>query len=381
MRKHPNGKHVFELKRSLGRWSFLLDESPRLASKQRSALIALADSGEKSVLDRVVSHELSLDDIVRALAPGGAGIDSLKPKFASVTLAQALDALKVELSGSPRNTQRIGAVISRQLLARFGSGRALASLDFLEIQRWLKRKNWSVSTQQQKRSYGARIWSLGIQIEADAARREGARPELVTNPWEFISFPRERARETKWLTLSQTHQMLDVLESRGRVRDAAFLACGFLGGMRIGEVSTLRWVDIDFSLETVAIVAYKDRVLKTKRSARLVHAPARLLALLAAWRQEARDLFVFGGTRSQPERTGDRWARKALDLAGHPDLTFHSGRHSAITNALDAGITIPEAVAQFGVSAKTLLTTYAHVIEEKRERIKGVFDDTRIGVA
>ena len=372
MRKLPSGAHVHEIRRTIGRWSFALSSKVGEAKRERSALNALADARKGAILDRIVAHDLTLEDVVRALAPGGRGIDSLEPQFTQVTLKEACDGLLVELRASPSNTQRIARSIVKQLLGDFGDVK-VASLSPSHVQRWLRRKDWHIETQKLKRSYAARVWEIAIRLERHSARAHGKVPTLVENPWVEIKMPREKTKRAGFLSLAETHEMLDRLEGAKRARDVAFLACGFLGTMRISEAGALRWRDIDFDLNEIEVRATQE--LKTKKSARVVQAPPRLMQALARWKMRAPSgAYVFGTERPVPTQTAQQWARKALNAAGQWDLTFHSGRHSAITNALNAGISVPEVVEQAGVSAETLLSTYAHVIQKTRSRIAKAYD-------
>jgi integrase len=373
-----SARRIHEIRRkSLGRWSFTLSSSPRDQRRERAALNALADARERAVLDRISARELALADVVAALAPGGAGVASLRPRFTGISLSAACNALLSERSTSPRNTQRIAAVVSRQLTRYFGADRAVRTITFAEVQTWLRGSGWSAVTQQQKRSIATRIWQLAEKLERDHAHADARPHESLVNHWLEIREPRTRSSEERWLDVQESHAMLDRLLLQGRLRDATFLACGFFAGLRIGEACALRWADISFVDETLRVAVRADWHPKTRRSARTVFVPTRMLELLQRWREQApAGAYVFAGTSALPERTAERWARLALDAAGLPEFVFHKGRHSAITNALAAGISVPEAVEQFGVSAKTLISTYAHVLVVRRPRIARVWDLT-----
>ena len=368
MHKLPSGNYAHGISRkSLGRrFSFSLrTKSYREAKRRAAALNSLADAREIELLERVSCGELPIEELIEALAPGGPGLEPLRRKPAFISLRTAGEALLRELSHSPTNTQRAARVVLRQLERAFGAERSLSSVSFAEAQRWLRGSGWSRRSQSQKRAYASRVWEMG--------RLLSSAPFL--NPWALLEpVGRDRAKSRGFLTLEQTHELLDRIESP---RDAAFLACGFLGTMRIGEVAQLKWSDIDYHAGTISIVATDEWHPKTTLSKRIIQMPDKLYLLLRLWQGQAHcGPYVFGAEAPLPERTASRWARKALAKAGYPQLTFHSGRHSAITNMIAAGASVPEVVEQAGVSARTLLETYAHVLSSRRAKLGSLLDLT-----
>jgi integrase len=369
MYKLPSGNYAHQIRRKLGYWTFSLDTSNyREAQRRKSALNMIADSGRADILDRVASDELAFKDILEALAPGGAGIPALEPprdRFHSITIAEACAAFKSEYATRPRNTQRIVAVIARQL-EELGGSRACSSVSFEEAQRWLRRASWSARTQVQKLIYANYIWQLAISIEQERARIHGVSPILEGSPWESLAMPRTRDRSQPFLELNDIYHTL----AEAHPRDAALLACGFLGTLRIGEASVLTWDDVDFENGTLRVRIQNDWHPKSSRGVRKVRAPIALMDALMRWRPLAyAGPFVFGGTKPLPERTAARWARTALDRAGHFDLTYHSGRHSAITNALSRGVPVHVVASQAGASPKTILDSYAHLVSNDADRM------------
>lgn len=178
-------------------------------------------------------------------------------------------------------------------------------------------------------------------------------------------------------------------------------------GCRQGEILALRWQDLDLERKQVTIawsltripagtVVPADAVVlgdrwalkppKSEQSRRTLPLPAIAAAALArrlhafeTERKKAREAkagdiwqngeWVFGtkfGTHTEPGHLTKRTFYPALIAAGLPRVRFHSLRHSAATQMLEAGLELHTAAAFLGHSrASVTLNLYAHVIGDR----------------
>lgn len=156
--------------------------------------------------------------------------------------------------------------------------------------------------------------------------------------------------------------------------------------LRLSEALALRWRDVDLDGGRVTVTTQLDRSgqsvpLKTAASAATLDLLPALVRELRAHRARRAtlgihlvraDAFVFATLAGKPY--GQRSALRAIVTAaekaklGH--VTAHDLRHSLVTNALDAGLTLAEAsrLARHATPAVTA-SVYADVLEEKRDRL------------
>lgn len=156
-----------------------------------------------------------------------------------------------------------------------------------------------------------------------------------------------------------------------------------LMGLRRGEVLGLAWTAVDFTANTLTILAARQPVAggsatgdtKTKGSVRTLPMPADLAAALRAERKRQREaelalsawpntagLVVVDetGNPPHPDSFGKRW-RKALADAGLPVVRLHDARHSCATLMHLDGVPIAVIAAWLGHSdAGFALATYGH---------------------
>ncbi|MHC5228838.1 tyrosine-type recombinase/integrase [Enterococcus sp. LJL99] len=149
-------------------------------------------------------------------------------------------------------------------------------------------------------------------------------------------------------------------------------------GLRIGEISGLKWEDIDFTAKTVQISRTMQRLSDGSGHTELVEqkpktlASLRVLPLSNYWierlQEEAKEKksnYVFGdqGKCIEPRLLSYHFERiaKESNVSG---VTFHTLRHSFATRCLEMGIKITSISALLGHSStKMTLDVYTHSFE------------------
>lgn len=224
------------------------------------------------------------------------------------------------------------------------------------------------------------IHGLLRNVLADAEREE----LLHANPARLVRPPALRRPERRALTVPKAKHLVEVV--RGHRLEALWI-CALSLGLRRGELLGLRWIDVDFDAETVAVRQTVLRVggrleisqPKTQKSARLIPAPAVILNQLRTHRarQLAEQLkvgprwtdsgLVFTstvGTPLEPRNVDRAWhaLRATADLDW---LRLHDLRHACATFMLLSGASPRTVMQTLGHSQIGLtMNTYAHFLPD-----------------
>jgi integrase len=206
---------------------------------------------------------------------------------------------------------------------------------------------------------------------------------LATNVCDAVKLPRLSQREVNPLDQEQAQRLLQAAQGN---RLVYLLTVALTTGMRLGEILSLHWDDVDLEKRvlqvrsTVDYVPGRGRVEsepKTEAGKRQIVLPqmtVEALKLQRAHQLEAR--LKAGKTRQErglvfANRNGGYFSRamlyanfkKLLKEAGQPEMHFHDLRHSAATILLSMGVpanVVQEILghANFG----TTMNIYGHVL-------------------
>ncbi len=123
-------------------------------------------------------------------------------------------------------------------------------------------------------------------------------------------------------------------------------------GLRRGEITTLKWSDLDLESRTITVRAFNAKTAKSRTVAMTI----RLYGCISKLQESSRisDSLVFGGIKDVK-----RSFTSACRRAGIQDFRFHDCRATAITRMLGAGIPITEVMRISGHSTLTAFAIYA----------------------
>lgn len=205
---------------------------------------------------------------------------------------------------------------------------------------------------------------------------------LKTNPWKGVKIPKDFSeREIKVFTNEEISLLLEAKHYQQVKKDMIIL--GYRTGMRIGEILTLRWDDINFNEGFITVKrtlsGYKNNVPeisepKTRKSRRRIDLDKVTLKMLTK-RKDNSEGYVFC------KKDGSIYSRQAINLPrmcrsiGIEPRSFHSLRHTHATILLAAGIhpkIVQERLGHAKVS--TTLDTYSHLIPGMQQVAVDVFN-------
>jgi integrase len=177
----------------------------------------------------------------------------------------------------------------------------------------------------------------------------------------FVNEARER-RKPHILSYGEQEKLLAIAPSRIRV----LTVLGLETGMRTGEMTNLRWEDIDF-LNSVL------RVVKSKSTAGIRSVPLRALSKseLLKWRslvgpEFSEWVFPAFSNRRHPLHGGRKAWASALKKAGIAFFPIYNLRHTFASRMTAAEVS-PITIAQMlGHSSMQIVPRYAHVLDQNR---------------
>lgn len=372
MRLLTSGSYGTDIRRIIrgSRWRLAISlgtTNRAVARLREAALVRLVDANEIEVVERVRSGDLPFEELDAAFAVRGGGVESLRIQHRGVTLIEATSASMETL----RVTNRASTLVSvksvhNELIKVFGSETLIHTISQKDGAKWLHSAG-APRTQTRKHVYAKLVWKAAIKLDEERASALSADRTLSDNIFDHIAPQRVEKTPYTFLTIEETHVMLAKLTSR----DAAWLGCGFLGTLRIGETSHLRWDDVDFDANLIRIRPHQRPNAwrpKTNNSIRNVRAPVKLFNLLRDWRETAPPgSYIFGGAAPLPATTAYYRTKRAFATANMVGWTYHAGRHSAISNALRAGVPVAIVADQAGDVQATIYEHYSHIIPKDAE--------------
>lgn len=224
----------------------------------------------------------------------------------------------------------------------------------------------------------------GVFRLLSAAMRYAFEEGLIQkNPCRKIKVQRTEKVEQRVLTREEQH----LLKKGATGPDDLPALLSLYSGMRLGEVCSLKWSDIDWEKQTVTVRRTVQRVArnvqgsqdgaktqlligtpKSARSHRVIPVPAFVLDHLRRLMLMKGGVFVFGTDAPAEPRTVQRHFSRLMDRLGIQSVHFHTLRHSFATRLLELGADVKTVSVLMGhSSAKTTLDCYAHsLIEQQR---------------
>jgi integrase len=222
-------------------------------------------------------------------------------------------------------------------------------------------------------------------------------PELET--WTCPRLPRpnvERSRRERLITQEELMKLLTELlsvrrndetqkefEQRHIVRQVFQMA--LLTGARVGEITALRWEQIDFKAKILQIIGRKNRFKVAKVVRYLELTPTMEEILHERKKINAFGDFVFCRTGNSVTAYHEilREAAESVGVAYGAKIRggfiTHDARHTAVTRVLQAGVDLSTVGAITGHSDSNLILHYSHATRESRKQAVSVLENFVVG--
>jgi len=291
------------------------------------------------------------------------GPDSSKPVRFADFVRTCLERLRSDVSPAWDGVQR--DYLRAHFLPFFGEERLLHTIRPVDLERY----------KQERLGVGARPVTVNkeLAVLSKIFREAVEWGRLRVSPFLGVHrVPLDRDPETRALLSEEAARLLDAAREDPF---GAFLWIGLHTGMRPSEILGLRWEDVDFRKNSIAVVHREDRSVKTRRTRYVAVHPDLRAYLLGLPRPMDRSGYLFPGEKG-PHRS--RYIRRSFDRiaerAGLEGVTPYMLRHTAATMLAAAGCSLAQLKAILGHRTFESTQRYIHLTHEDLtgavERIK-----------
>ncbi len=211
--------------------------------------------------------------------------------------------------------------------------------------------------------------------------------KLITDCYSGVKLPKIPKNDVAVLSPEQQKRLENVILKSDKESDIGVLICLYTG-IRIGELCALKWENIDFDKSMLYIRSTLYRVKnrngkkktlvidtppKSPSAVRDIPVPAFLYEKLYAMKKNCGYVINREGNFIETAVYSRRF-KKLLELAGIPEVKFHTTRHTFATRALEVGMDVRTLSELLGhASVSTTLNLYGHSLpEHKRNQIEKV---------
>lgn len=273
----------------------------------------------------------------------------------SVVLARYIQDLRADMAAPERQAYAV------KQLALFWSGKSCGQVSEKTCQAYVRTRQ-TASTARRELSV--------LRAALNKAHRDRL---LVGAP--AVWLPPTGKPRTEWLTRDEFARLLWALWRNKRSRHAARLAlCQFYTGSRPRTVAKSTWEKRTDGpwVDLVQGIWYRagDGETQTVKARRPHAIPGRLMAHLERWKRLHNGRFIVEHPRhpGKPVLDIGRALEGAAKRAGVKRITPHTLKHTAITLAIQSGMSAEDAADYFSTSIETIQSNYWHHSPEHQRR-------------
>lgn len=204
------------------------------------------------------------------------------------------------------------------------------------------------------------------------------------------NFIRNKAHSVEILNRTEQAKLMQFLHRDMDISKAGIFLC-LSTGLRLGEICSLKWGDIDpecrllhvnrtvqriKSMEGSSKTVLLETAPKTVFSNREIPMPDALLSLLMTFKKSGQEYILCKNKPMEP-RTYQYHFKRYLGQIRIPDYNFHALRHTFATNCIDSGMDIKSLSEILGHSnVQITLDRYVHPsMDTKRKYIDALSDE------
>lgn len=263
-----------------------------------------------------------------------------------MTVSNALALYAEEHAFSVAAPERIGYAMSA--LDNWWSDMPVSSVTGATCRRYARERGVAAGTV--RRELGT------LRAALNHCHKEGY---LLTVPG--VVLPEKSAPKDRWLTRDEAARLMWAARRTGNKHLCRFILIGLYTGTRKAAILALRfrahtqggW----FDLEKGVLYRAASEARRTKKRQTPAKLPRKLLAHARRWARNSEWAVEWRGQRVADIKTAWKHMRKE---AGLPDVTPHTLKHTAVTWAMQRGVSLNDASQFFGTTRDALEKNYFH---------------------
>lgn len=332
-------------KLSNGKWSFTVDVGRDPLSGKRKQITRGGFKLKK--------------DAAEAAAQVAQEFKNKKP--GSITFADLYELLIRSNEAKKSTISQRDYIVKAHILPYFDKKKIdkVKPMDVEKFIQWLKQKGLKPNSIVNIRGYLMAIYNKAVELEL-----------VEKNPVTNIKVKKEKPKKMAW-TVEEAQMFLGEVQDRSIYWPVYYFA--LYCGMRIGEITALKWGDIKngmVSIERTAAQVDGKWIIqtpKTEGSVREVPLNESLQRVISEWEKEKRNDWLFPGKDQFiiPNTIRNDFYR-LIKETGLPKINFHDLRATHITMLLDAGVPVHIVSKRVGHSDISMtLNVYSRVHDEK----------------
>ncbi len=341
-RKYGGGKVVYWLN-----YIGLDDLRKREPTTARTATEAQAFAAKKAT------------ELNKARILGAHSVDSVKPVLFEVfvgTKDKLGEYLTFCKANHTRKTYGTDVCLSKNVMPFFGK-KTLRAIAPGDLQRFVDQRVGTISPKT-GRPYTPSTINHELMFLSGALREAVKRGYIDRNPVQGVPTLSEHNQKLRWLTKEEEDRLFKFLPEYLR----PITTCALHTGMRLGEVLTLKWADVDFRQRMIRVEPAKNH------KERHIPMNERLVELLSAMKpasetwEESPHVFTSmrTGVRFDSDGVGHAFKRDAR-RAGLFGVSFHTLRHTFASRLAQRGVPLNDIRELLGHSDMRVTLRYAHL--------------------
>ena len=231
-----------------------------------------------------------------------------------------------------------------------------------------------------KRGEGHEWSARKYYIALSSAFEKAVQWELLKeNPFRKVKKPRPPEVIPVYLNDKDFQRFLSVIEDND-FRELCII--GLLTGLRLGELISLRWKDIDFLSKVILVQNSETFTTKTRRN-RVVSMSENALMLLKERKENVRfeceTVFYDEKGKALKEGTVSQKFKRTIRRAGLNDrIHFHSLRHSFASGLVTSGVSLYAVQKLLGHTTSKTTEIYSHLLPQQLHKevniLSGMFN-------
>ncbi len=178
------------------------------------------------------------------------------------------------------------------------------------------------------------------------------------NPVTEVKFFKENNKRLRFLSEEEIHRLMEC--SSPQLKPIVITA--ITTGMRLNEILTLQWKDIDFDTNLIILDETKGG------SSRKIPISDALKEVLFELKNESVNEFVFQNSLGKPYKDVRTAFRTALNKSGIKDVTFHTLRHTFASHLVMSNVNLKTVQELLGHRTIQMTMRYAHLSGKHKQQ-------------